>query len=159
MIHLLRSVCEHFMQGFVCAFRPCWETFNYLHIPDYHHEFALVTHMSFVSHVSPGTLTHVGSSIISCISAAVLMQDIHRGLSYAAGLPSSALSSGTTTSTWCLGLKYITQAHKASTSFSSQRSLTFLPLSYLAGLFSPVISTPFNAYQSARSPADLCFCP
>lgn len=106
MIHLLRSVCEHFMQGFVCAFRPCWETFNYLHIPDYHHEFALVTHMSFVSHVSPGTLTHVGSSIISCISAAVLMQDIHRGLSYAAGLPSSALSSGTTTSTWCLGLKY-----------------------------------------------------
>lgn len=96
------------MQGFVCAFRPCWETFNYFHIPGYHHELALVTHMSSVSHVSPVTLTHMGSSIISCISAAVLMQDIRRGLSSAAGLPSSALSSGTThtASTWCLGLKY-----------------------------------------------------
>ena len=142
--------------------RPCWETFNYFHILDYHHEFALVTHMSFVSHASSVTLTHMGSNIISRISAAVLMLDIHRGLSSAAGLPSSALSSGTkhTAPTWCLGLE---DPHNPGTQsehliFISKVLDIFAP-SYLTVLLSPVISPAFKAYQSARSPADPCFCP
>lgn len=57
MVHLLRSVCQHFVQSFVCSVKPCCETFNYPHIPNYCHGPALVAHGSSGGHLF--TLTYL----------------------------------------------------------------------------------------------------